>query len=78
MSKIPIWTKNNSTMAIIITIKEKNTLAIADMITILQRKIILLTSKISNKTSINFKNMNFSPSDLYSQPGKLWMDRGTA
>ena len=38
MSKIPIQTKNNSTTAIIIMIKEKNTLVIADMITIIQRK----------------------------------------
>ena len=49
MSKIPIWMKNNSTTVIIITIKEKNTLVIADTITILQRKIILLTSKISQQ-----------------------------
>ena len=38
MSKIPIRMKNNSTTVIIITIKEKNTLVIADMITIFQRK----------------------------------------
>ena len=37
--------KNNSTTEIIIIIKEKNTLVIADTINILQRKIILLTSK---------------------------------
>ena len=38
MSKIPIQMKNNSTMAIIITIKEKNTLVIADMINIISKK----------------------------------------
>ena len=48
-SKIPIQMKNNSTTEIIIMIKEKNTLAIVDMITILQRKIILLTSKTSQQ-----------------------------
>ena len=43
--------KKNSTTVIIITIKEKNTLAIADMINIFQRKRkkILLTSKISQQ-----------------------------
>ena len=61
-------------------IKENNTLVIADMITILQRKEQKFYSllKFPNKTSINFQNMNFLPSSLYSQPGKLWMDRGTA
>ena len=59
MSKIPIQMKNNSTMAIIITIKENNTLVIADTITIISKKIILLTSKISNKTSINFLKYEF-------------------
>ena len=38
MSKIPIRMKNNSTTAIIIMIKEKNTLVIADVITILSKK----------------------------------------
>ena len=51
--------KNNSTTAIIITIKEKNTLVIADTITIISKKIILLTSKISNKSSINFSKYEF-------------------
>ena len=41
--------KNNSTTVIIIMIKEKNTLVIADTINILQRKIILLTSKTSQQ-----------------------------
>ena len=59
MSKIPMQKKNNSTMAIIITIKEKNTLVITDTITIISKKIILLTSKISNKTSINFLKYEF-------------------
>ena len=39
MSKIPIRMKNNSTTAIIITIKEKNTLAIADTIIMISKKI---------------------------------------
>ena len=51
--------KNNSTMAIIIKIKEKNTLVIANTITIISKKIILPTSKISNKTSINFLKYEF-------------------
>ena len=38
MSKIPIQIKKNTTTAIIITIREKNTLVIADAITILQRE----------------------------------------
>ena len=79
MSKILIRTKNNSTTEIIIMIKEKNIFVIADTITILQRKNDFYSLlKFPNKTSINFQNMNFSPSSLYSQPGKLQMDRGTA
>ena len=59
MSKIPVQMKNNSTTAIIITTKEKNTLVNTDMINIISKKIILLTSKISNNTSINFLNYEF-------------------
>ena len=75
--------KNNSTTVIIITIREKNTLVIADMIRYeyfkkkwKEKSYSLL--KFPSKTSVNFQKMNFSPSNLYSWPGNLQMDRGTA
>ena len=74
MSKIPIQTKNNSTMAKIITIKEKNTLAIADTITIFSKKIILLTSKISNKSSTNFSKFSHLVLYTLSQVSFKWTE----